>query len=58
MFSSLESTEKINLSTLKKLIDINYLKLMGEFKREGISLLLKEFLMYNPHIKEYFEDRI
>lgn len=24
--------------------------------QEGILLLLKDFLMYNPHVKKYFED--
>lgn len=57
VFTSLESTGKIYPQHIEGVDRFKIFKVKGELKREEISLLLKEFLMYNPHIKEYFEDR-
>ncbi|EFS6814273.1 hypothetical protein JR617_000293 [Listeria monocytogenes] len=56
VFSGLESTGKIYPQHIEGIDRYKLFKVKGELKREEISLLLKEFLMYNPHIKEYFED--
>ncbi|WP_430605771.1 hypothetical protein [Enterococcus sp. DIV1368d] len=58
VFSKLESTGKIYPQHIEGIDRYKLFKVKGELKREEISLILKEFLMYNPHIKEYFEDRL
>lgn len=56
MFSNLESTGNIYPQHIEGINRYKLFKVKGELKREEISLVLKEFLMYNPHIK-YFEER-
>ncbi len=56
VFSILESTGNIYPQHIEGVNRYKLFKVKGELKREEISLVLKEFLMYNPQIKEYFED--
>ncbi len=56
IFSNLDTTGKIYPQHIEGIERYKLFKVKGELSKEDISLLLKEFLMYNPHIKEYFEE--
>lgn len=55
VFSTLDTTGKIYPQHIDGIERYKLFKVKGELSRDDISSLLKEFLMYNPHIQEYFE---